>query len=194
MIIFHRLNDIILYAILFSIPALYLGQVSLQTISFAKALKRIIIIIMIYVLCLFIYQLPITYTTQDIGAYRALFPITLFTLIACSMVIYYLGLTKIVSAKITRLILILGIVITVCVNVYTVVQQFKVLPKYSNAYDNRIDYLIENKNSITPIYVEPLPYSGLLFSAEISADSTYFSNKHLQSGLGLKAIVVLGGK
>jgi hypothetical protein len=63
---------------------------------------------------------------------------------------------------------------------------------YAKAYDERMNYIANQKEEI--IKVKPLPFSGYIYSAEISADSNYFSNQHLRSGLRLKQQIILDEK
>jgi hypothetical protein len=60
---------------------------------------------------------------------------------------------------------------------------------YAKAYDERMNFIANNKEEI--INVKPLPFSGYIYSAEISTDSSHFSNQHLKSGLGLDKLILL---
>lgn len=192
MIIILRLPLIIPFIILFSIPAYYLGYLKSSTTIVKNVIRlRITFIILLYFSLLYIYQLPVTYVTQDIAAYRALFPVTLYSLLAGFGIFYNLGLAKKNYFSITRFVVLFSLIIVCCVNIYTLTFQLRTLPKYAESYDKRIDYLLKNVQKDGLITVEPLLYSGLLYSAEISTDSLYFANKHLQKGLGIKSSVVL---
>jgi hypothetical protein len=52
-----------------------------------------------------------------------------------------------------------------------------------------MNFIANNKEEI--INVKPLPFSGYIYSAEISTDSSHFSNQHLKSGLGLDKLILL---
>lgn len=61
--------------------------------------------------------------------------------------------------------------------------------EYANAYDQRMEAIKQADQDV--IEVAPLPFSGYLYSAELSTDSSYFANQHLKSGLGLKQQIIL---
>lgn len=61
--------------------------------------------------------------------------------------------------------------------------------QYSKAYDERMKQIVNSNEEI--IKVKPLPFSGYIYSAEITTDSSHFLNQHLKNGLGLKQEIVL---
>ncbi len=192
MIILLRLPAVLPYLIPFSFITFYLGAVAKKNNSSKKAgIKKIILIGLTYFVLLFIYQFPVSYITQDIAAYRALFPITLLTLIFAFAVFYQLGLLFKPRANLSAYLLPFVLACIITLNTFTLYSQSKIVPNYAKAYDVRIAYLLKQKDNFQSTRVKPLPSSGLLFSAEISSDSAHFSNLHLQSGLHLKAGVVL---
>jgi len=192
MIVLLRLPTIILYLILFSVPAFYLGLLQkVRPHSKKTILKRVVTIGIVYGLLIYIYQFPVTYVTQDIAAYRALFPITLLSNIATLIVLYNIGLMIKLNNSTKQYLLPLVFVSVIVLNIYTLFRQYQTLPKYAKAYDERITYLLKTKMNPATIKLNPLPNSGLLMSAEISTDSLYFSNLHLQMGLNLKGLVKL---
>ncbi|MBK9672347.1 MAG: hypothetical protein IPO70_08840 [Bacteroidetes bacterium] len=44
----------------------------------------------------------------------------------------------------------------------------------------------ESKTGTSTLILEPLPTSGMLYSAELSQDSTFYTNRHLQRAMGIK--------
>jgi hypothetical protein len=195
LIVLYRLLDIIPFILLFSFPAYYLGYLKYsKKCSKFNIMLRILIILLLYCSVLFIYQFPVTYITQEIAAYRALFPITLFSLLASFAIYYNLGQISILTLTQLRFGLVVSLLIVLSINIYTLITQLNILPKYANAYDKRIVYLLNNKKNDNYISVERLPNSGLLYSAEISTDSIHFSNIHLKRGLDLKSPVVLSNQ
>lgn len=149
-------------------------------------MRKLIIAISVYFFSIFIFQLPVTYVTQDIAAFRALFPVSLFTLAIFSILFYYLGQLSFLSLKMSRTILITALSSIILLNSYTLINQIKTVPIYSKSYDSRMHFLSENRCFEGVLTVCPLPPSGLLHSAEISRDPQYFSNQHLRKGLGIK--------
>lgn len=190
MIILLRLPPVIPYLILFSLPSFYFGlSQKVNTLSTKKSIKRIATISFSYVLLVYIYQFPVTYVTQDVAAYRALFPITLLTFTGSILIFYHLGLMLKPKGEIKNYILLSSLIGIIALNSYTLYKQFRTLPKYTKEYDERIALLLKNKDNLETNILAPLPNSGLLLSAEISEDSIYFSNLHLQLGLDLKGMI-----
>ena len=74
----------------------------------------------------------------------------------------------------------------------TCFQQIDIVLKYSDAYDQRIEYLKLNRNKNKLLILDPLPSSGMIFSAEISKDP--LANMHFKKGLNLKGNVKLKDK
>ena len=190
MIVLLRLPAIIPYLFIFSFPAYYWGSLNSAGDTHIKSIRiKNTAILMSYFLLLYVYQLPVTYITQDIAAYRALFPITLFSLLAGIGIFYNLGSSGILSSSKVHKLVVLSLVIICSLHIYALITQVQIVPKYTEAYDKRMVYLNQNKNNKTPIDLEPLPGSGLLYSAEISNDTNYYANQHLKNGLGLQTTV-----
>lgn len=192
MIVLLRLPTIILYLILFSVPAFYLGLSQKVRPQSKKTLfKRIVTIGIVYGLLIYIYQFPVTYVTKDIAAYRALFPITLLTFLTSMLIFYHVGLMLNLKEEIKQFFLLASLIGVIILNIYTLSRQISTVPKYTKAYDERIDLLLKNKNNPETNCLVPLPNSGLLLSAEISSDTSFFSNTHLKLGLGIKSNIKL---
>ncbi len=68
--------------------------------------------------------------------------------------------------------------------------QAPIVMKYTEAADARIEQLKNTNTDKEPLELSPLPSSGMLYSAEITADTTHWTNRHLKFGLGLKFHVV----
>ncbi len=188
MIILYRLPAILPFVLIFTIPGYYLG--SLRSEKKPTLLKNLILILIFFAF-VYLYHLPITYITSDIGAYRALFPISLAALIILFLIFYNIGASRVISSSIVPWITILSILFVCFLNIYSTISQLKIVPKYAAACDKRILYLEQNKENAKTIIVEPLPNAGWLYSAEISTDTSYFRNQHLKRGLGLRSGVML---
>lgn len=191
MIVLLRLPDILPYSVLFCIPAFYAGYNSKNSPGKRNIFIRITMVIFLYFFSLFIFQLPVTYVTQDIAAYRTLFPVSLFTLLALSFIFYFLGQLRFLDKTASRFSAYTAFIIIVLLTVFTIIIQLRTVPAYSKSYDKRISYLNKKKHYEGIIFLSPLPDSGLLHSAEITSDPDYFSNRHLQKGLGISADLIL---
>ena len=70
--------------------------------------------------------------------------------------------------------------------------QIPIATAYTKADDARIKMLKQEKGVYTEkvLALAPLPPSGMLYSSEISTDTAYWTNKHLELGLQLNFKVV----
>jgi hypothetical protein len=66
-------------------------------------------------------------------------------------------------------------------------QQYTLTTEYAKKYDERMEYIESKRLNYTNEVLElpPLPLSGMLFSAELSTDTSHFSNQHLKKALRL---------
>ena len=69
----------------------------------------------------------------------------------------------------------------------SIVSQHRVARNYAIAVDQRIEYLTERLESDSSVSVQPLPESGMLWSAEIDSDTGHFTNVQLRDYLGLRS-------
>ena len=174
------LPELVLYALVIAALPWRIG------IKGSTAARSIGVIFLVLIAIIFLYQWPVTYATHDVSAYRTLFPITLFVLVAIIAVFSLLKQAFAINDRSIRLIGITAAFGVFIFNAITFSDQLRVLPAYANAYDQRIEYLHRMKDVDEIIDVDPLPDPGLLFSAEISDHPGHFSNRHLVAGLGLK--------
>ena len=174
------------------LPVLFLFALAFAAIPWKFGMKRstaartIAGLPVLLIVVIFLYQWPVTYVTHDVSAYRTLFPITLFALLAIVAVFSLLKQAFAINERSIRLIGIAAAFGILIFNAIIFSDQAAILPAYAEAYDRRIEYLHRMKNVEEIIEVDPLPGSGLLFSAEISDHPGHFSNRHLVAGLGLK--------
>jgi hypothetical protein len=140
---------------------------------------------LLYFLSIFLYQWPITYKTQDIAAFRAMFYISVLTVIYTSVVFFILG--GIVSNLLRQINIIqrIALVTYISASIFQIFLQRMTILEYTIKYDERINYVLNNCTEKTTITLIPLPSSGILYSAEISTEPTHFSNQHFKKGLGV---------
>jgi hypothetical protein len=110
---------------------------------------------------------------------------------ASASIFYNIGLLQSMKTTFVKTILLLSFIAILYLNTYTLITQILIVPKYAEAFDKRIAYLKQNQETTDVIIIEPLPKSGLLFSAEISTDPSYFTNQHFKNGLGIKNEVMI---
>lgn len=186
MIIFLRLPHIAIYLVIFSIPVYWIGMQKKEVISMRVFLKKLVLSTLFLGISIFLFQLPITYKTQDIAADRALFPLSIILLLYSFYLSYNLARTKMLLEGVVFRIILTSLLIITSLNIKNLIVQNKITKAYSVAYDNRINILKESTFRET-IVLEPLPNSGFLYSAEISSDTKHFNNQHLKQGLCIES-------
>jgi hypothetical protein len=70
---------------------------------------------------------------------------------------------------------------------FQTVDQYRTVKKYDEAFENRMKKLDELKKggNTSLVELDPLPSSGMLYSAEISEDKDDFRNRFLKEALDL---------
>ncbi len=191
---YRVLKKTVLYVLpallIFSIPVVYLIH-----IKFTPQIKSPFLTMLFSSLSglifIYIFQLPITYKTVDLAANRTLYPLTIIFFVLG--VIFLIAFFQIVSSSsLSKNLALLSLWGIVCFNLYQVQNQYRLTKKYSKAYDERMILLknLSNKN-MDEIYLNPLPNSGWLFSAEIDPNGHHFVNYHLMNALGITTTLKL---
>jgi hypothetical protein len=148
--------------------------------------RKLVYLTLTYFLTVDLFQLSITYKTQDVGAYRAFYFVSICTL-AYVLALYYqirknLSLSPAFAFYSTVISLVLSTLFFGC----QFEQQQAIVLKYAKAYDEHIQFVKAQNSPIHLLELHLLPNSGLLYSAELSSDTTYFTNQHFKAGLNLK--------
>lgn len=188
-IFLKRIPSVLAYTVLFGIAIQYYLVRRPVPEKKSSTLIRIIYLTLAFGLVVYLHQLSITYKTQEVAAYRALLPISLYTLVYFTLVFYVLFRSGILSKAFKKVLFTLCFAVIAGANSYHLIAQQIKLTKYSREYTERINYLISHKYQQSPLVVSPLPDSGWLKSAEISGDPHHFTNRYLQYGLQLEAEV-----
>ena len=149
---------------------------------------RIICVTLLYVGTIYIYQLSITYKTQDVGAFRALFFTSVLTFIYIG-IIYFMLSKSWPSSKIGAVMFYATLALGPVIFSYHLAEQSSTAPEYSSSYDGRLKVLKFHVKSSETLTLEPLKNSGMLYSAEISTDSSNHVNVHLRKAFQLKSAV-----
>jgi hypothetical protein len=188
-IFLKRIPSVLVYAVLFGLAIQYYLVRRPVPEKKSSTLIRIIYLTLAFGILVYLHQLSITYKTQDVAAYRALLPISLYTLVYFTLVFYVSFRSGIFTKAFKKGLFLLCFVSIAGVNGYHLITQQIKLTKYSREYTERINYLISHRHQQSPLLVTPLPDSGWLKSAEISSDPDYFANRHLKAGLQLNTEV-----
>lgn len=185
----------IIYIVVFTAPFIELGNYFrnrsfLTRIDLSVGLKFLILILLLGICIVFV---SIAGLVQQSGEYRVWTIISFLSAICFCFLFFSLGykqvLKKSMLLKIKQISLLLGIVILS----YHLINQYIITKKYAEAQDKRINYLLSLDQRIkkdTLICLKPLPECGMLYSAEISADTTHFTNMELRIGYNLKYHVI----
>lgn len=194
-IVLFYLPNKLLYIVCFASPFFVLGYSSSKKIlllgtSFRSFFVRITVVFMVSVIVLL---LVICYVMVETGPPRIMFIISFLFSIYLVVVSFVFGQTCAFREDRIKLFLwAAGLVSLVCVTYHLIIQT-KITFEYSSAVDARIEQLMilkkENK-SPSPVYLKPLPSAGMLYSTEISTNTSHFTNKELKLGLDLSFQVI----
>ncbi len=184
-----RLPSVLPFLFVGCIPFSVLGH-HIAKRSDGKQLKKNLIRVSVsYVSVVFLYQLSITFKTQDVAAYRALFFVSLSSFIYVALVFFLLGCYGSWVSRFQCILLLFPVLVVSLVWAWQCVVQIPITARYAKAYDERMQTIEQQVKDSCDLILLPLPPSGLLLSAEIATNPYYFSNQHLKDGLGLKGQV-----
>jgi len=184
-ILIKRLPSILPFIAILCLPMISFGNYFKNSKADLKWKKKISYITFIYFSLIYIFQLPITYKTQDVGAFRALFFVTILTVSFFLLAYYIIGRNTSFNKRSYTYITIIPFLVSLSIFGYEFINQNTITSEYANAYDRRMIYIKSNDNNIELLELAPLPPSGMLFSAELSSDTSHFSNQHLKKALKL---------
>jgi hypothetical protein len=128
---------------------------------------------------------PSCYTLSDIAPDRGLSQVIILWTAFFSAWAFKLGHHITISKKIALTLFKSCIVVIILNSAIVGFVQIPVMASYTKALDKRISLLkeLQKRGNTKTITLSKLPPSGFLYSAEISKDSSYFVNVHLQKGL-----------
>lgn len=177
-------------SLLFCLPWFFIGaDVKNRTVvTGIQFLKKTGKAFLIFILISFILLVPASVILSETPPARALSQLSF--LICCCLSLWFLFAGM--SLKISTKFLLRSKAIHACsllvFLVYTLISQTSSLKKYDAAYRQRMEILSQNesKTGTSTLILEPLPTSGMLYSAELSQDSTFYTNRHLQRAMGIK--------
>ena len=184
-IIITRLPWVLPYILLLCLPMIYFGHYFRGSEIDPRWKRKLLWLTLGYGLLIFFYQLSITYKTQDVGAYRALFSISIFTIVYVCCIYFIIGKRLEIGSKWLTSLLYIPILFSSVLFTYHLFTQQGITRVYSQSYDQRMQYIREHKNQTATLELPPLAPSGMLFTAEISVDTSNFVNQHFKKGMGL---------
>jgi len=186
--VFFSIYKTFIPALFAALPFFILGKkINLKEFQF-NPIKQLYQSIGLITLIIILNQLIVIYVLGGLAPDRS--TITSSIIISLIMVRYFflLGSYHSERYKWMNLLLILNpIGLTILIIFLLPIQS-----KYASAVDKRINHIkLEAKKNNKVIRVKPLPNSGYIYSAEITADVTNFKNQLLKSGLGIENDIVL---
>ncbi|HKR06994.1 MAG TPA: DUF6056 family protein [Bacteroidia bacterium] len=190
-IIFIRTPLKLHYLFLFSFPWLVLGKYLSQSLPKSNlitalfSLKKYFILLLILV---FIFLVPTSFIMSEIGPDRALSQISFLICLCFSAFFFFTGYFVEINNKAFQILKTGTALISIGVLLFHLNKQFSSTKKYANAFDQRMNLLEElNKSGQNNIIeLNTLPSPGMIYSAEISEDTNYFTNNFLEYALHLK--------
>lgn len=188
-ILFMRVPSILIYILLFILPTFHIFG-NTQNITKSTFIKRCLVSASILLALLFLFQLPITYKTQDVAAIRTLLPISILFFVYGLFLIYNICQIESFRLRIPTAFAQLYLVGIILFNLWNLQNQYKVTNNYASKYDERIE-TIKKLSHMDTIALKPLPSSGFLYSSEITFDANHFSNKQMKVGLQTKSELII---
>jgi len=187
-LVFLKFLPNIHYFILFIISWFFVGTSlnrSEKGKTFYSFTKKFFVSLTILVIITAIMIFPSCYTLSDIVPDRGLSQVIISWTAFFSAWAFKSGHHITISKNIASTLFRLSIVIMILNSAIVGFVQIPVMASYTKAFDKRTSLLkeLQKKGNTKTITLNKLPPSGFLYSAEISKDSSYFVNVHLQKGL-----------
>lgn len=182
-------------SLLFCIPWFFIGsEIKNKTlvtgIQFIKKASKAFLVL---ILLSFLLLVPASVILTETPPTRALSQLSFLLCCSLSLLFLYAGISLKISSKLLLSTKVIHACCLLVFLVYTLLSQTSQLKKYDAAYRHRMEILSQNefKTGNTVLQLEPLPSSGMLYSAELSQDSTFYTNRHLQKAMGIKNGIVV---
>jgi hypothetical protein len=184
------------YVIAFAIPFMVAGEITARqhpapVTSFRLFFKRLTIA---FLSLLLLFFLLVAYVMVETGPPRLWFMVAFLFALYCSVLCFYAGFSGVISKARITVLKYGSITVAVLVLGYNIIHQYSICRDYTKANDARLEQLKMLNKTIstdTLIVLPPLPSSGMLYSAEIAADTNHFTNKEIRMGFDLKFHVVV---
>ncbi len=180
------------YIIAFSVPFILLGKrnKTVNEMKSAVSFKQLFMrITTFYLALLFVFSFVVAYLMQEMGPARVWLLASFITTVYLVIVSFLIGKYSNVPEKFLGYLQITSILIGIGFTSFYIFQQYSIVSAYSSAVDKRNASLIEMSRTIqhdSLIKLAPLPPCGMLYSAEITADTAHFTNQQLRAGYDLK--------
>lgn len=187
--LFFQFHKTFLPALFLAIPLLFLNIKVTYNKKF-KPIKELIFSCAIIGVVVFINHLIAVIPLGALSPERITTVSSILIVILLIRYLFLLGCEIHIPEKLKKVILATN---TIGVIIFVVVT-FQIHKNYAIAYDNRMQELTKIKTTNSQqnlVYLQPLPASGYLPSAEITTDSTHFLNVDLKRYFELKNVLIL---
>lgn len=184
------------YLLAFSLPFFFAGRAfkyasdKKYEMRFSFFLKRSSLFFASF---LVLFSYVTAYLMSETGPARLWFLVTFLFSVYCCMLFFYAGYSFILSEKASRITRSGGTFLATIILCYCLIHQFKLVSRYSTSFDERekrlTDFNLRVKTD-TVLAIPPLPPSGMLYPADITADASHYKNQHLRQGYKLQFQVI----
>lgn len=187
----------LLYILVFASPFLIFGnaikpnEIKLFNYSFKTFFWKLSLV---FSLTLFLFFFIVAYVMVETGPPRMWFFVSFLLSVYFCILFFYAGYKDVINSKYLVFIKNGTVLLGIGLMVFHIIYQYPIVSNYSKATDSRNEYITELNKTITSdslIYLTPLPPAGMLYSTEITNDTTHFTNKELRLGYELKFHVAL---
>jgi hypothetical protein len=142
---------------------------------------------LILLILLLVFYLLVAYIMVETGPPRVLFFVSFLVCSYIFVLSFFAGALQIFKKK-NSVIRLASFVLLLLTLVFTLFNQTVITSKYANSHDERVKHILYLKEVIKKdslVFLKPLAPSGMLYSAEITADTSHFTNKELKLGFDL---------
>jgi hypothetical protein len=181
--------------ILFSMPWLFIGSTYKGFTDKSQLIKFLKKITAVFLIALFLMYIPTAIVMSETGPDRALSVVSFLTTFYFASVFFIVGNYFFIGTYALKNLLVAYLVIAGIYLSFTIYDQFYIIRKFSNAYEERMQIIRDaSKNNFSGILeLKKMPESGMLYWDELSTDTSYFTNQHLRDGLKLSYNLKLAG-
>ncbi len=179
--------------LLFGLPWIFLGKEfeSKDKTEVKKIIPLFLKSTLLIGIIIFILILPASWVLYDLPPDRALSQVSLLLCAFAAVCSFYLGYKTALSLNTVRILSLGALTGGLLLLGWHLQEQYSITKEYSDAYDSRLEKIIEEKKQgrTTPLSFEPLPPSGMLYSDELSPDSASNSSFEKIYGSGFQVTV-----
>ncbi len=141
----------------------------------------------LFLLIVFVLILPATLLLSETPPARALSQLSLVISVVYCACFFYVGYFFPLPHSSLRMLKRFSFLLCCGLLISSIQNQFTIGQKYARGWDQRMEFLLQQKldSKSKIVYLNKLGDSGWLYPAEISGDSSHFTNQHLRKALSL---------